>query len=93
MRVRRGVVQFGLAAMLLSLSFPAEAQQPKKVPRIGYLSGTDQTTDSIRSERLRIALRQVGHIERTEHCHRVPICGGEEPSASYAGGGAGAPQG
>ena len=31
---------YGLCAMLFALSFPAEAQQPKKVPRIGYLAAT-----------------------------------------------------
>jgi putative tryptophan/tyrosine transport system substrate-binding protein len=35
-RLRRGVIQFGLAAMLLSHSFPAEAQQPK-INRVGVL--------------------------------------------------------
>ena len=30
----------GLCAMLLSLSVPAQAQQPTKVARIGYLSGS-----------------------------------------------------
>jgi putative tryptophan/tyrosine transport system substrate-binding protein len=28
----------GLCALLFALSFPAEAQQPKKIPRIGYLA-------------------------------------------------------
>ena len=28
---------FALGAIFLTLSFPVEAQQPKKVPRIGYL--------------------------------------------------------
>ena len=30
------MIQFGLAAMLLSLGFPVEAQQKEKVPRIGF---------------------------------------------------------
>ena len=31
-------ITFALGAMLLAFSLPADAQQPKKVPRIGYLS-------------------------------------------------------
>ena len=30
--------RLALSAMLLALSFPANAQQPKKIPRIVYLS-------------------------------------------------------
>ena len=41
----------------------AEAQQPKKVPRIGYLVGGDPTTESTRSEGIRLALRELGYIE------------------------------
>jgi ABC-type uncharacterized transport system substrate-binding protein len=41
----------------------ALAQQPKKVPRIGYLSNTDPATDSTRSEAIRLALRELGYIE------------------------------
>jgi putative ABC transport system substrate-binding protein len=41
----------------------AEAQQPKKVARIGYLSGLDPATDSARVEGLRLALRELGYIE------------------------------
>ena len=41
----------------------AEAQQPKKVPRIGYLSALDPATESARSEAIRQALRELGYIE------------------------------
>ncbi len=49
--------------MLLALPFPARAQQPKKVSRIGYLSNTDAATDSARAEGIRLALRELGYIE------------------------------
>jgi len=49
--------------MLLALPFSARAQQPKKVPRIGYLSGNDAATESARVEAFRLALRERGHIE------------------------------
>jgi putative ABC transport system substrate-binding protein len=50
-------------ALLLALRFPAEAQQPKKVPRIGYLSTRDPASESPRSEAVRLGLRELGYIE------------------------------
>jgi putative ABC transport system substrate-binding protein len=52
-----------LSAMLFALCFPAAAQQPKKVPRIGYLSTTDRAGESTRAEGIRLALREFGYIE------------------------------
>jgi putative ABC transport system substrate-binding protein len=49
--------------MLLANSFPAEAQQPKKVTRIGYLSALSPASESTRSEIIRRALRELGYIE------------------------------
>jgi putative tryptophan/tyrosine transport system substrate-binding protein len=39
------------------------AQQPKKIPRIGYLSNLDVATESARAEAIRLALRERGYIE------------------------------
>src|SRR5437899_8610085 len=41
----------------------AQAQQPKKVPRLGYLSNLDSARESTRSEAIRLALREFGYIE------------------------------
>ena len=49
--------------MLLALPFPARAQQPKKVTRIGYLATGDAASESARAEGIRLALRERGHIE------------------------------
>jgi putative tryptophan/tyrosine transport system substrate-binding protein len=49
--------------VLLALGVTAEAQQPKKVPRIGYLSIGDPATESTRAEAFRLALRELGYIE------------------------------
>src|SRR5512132_3709550 len=49
--------------VLLALGVIAEAQQPKKVPRIGYLSNSDSATESTRSEAFRRGLRDLGYIE------------------------------
>ena len=48
---------------LCALLFPPTAQQPKKVPRIGYLSSVDAARESGRSEAIRLALRELGYIE------------------------------
>ena len=51
-----------LCALLFAHSLPVAAQQPKKVPRIGYLSATDPASESTRSEGIRLALRERGYI-------------------------------
>ena len=51
------------AASLLIFSNLAEAQQPNKVPRIGYLTVGDAPTESARAEAIRAALRERGYIE------------------------------
>ena len=61
--MKRKVTFFALCAMLLALCFSAEAQQPKKVPRIGYLSADEPATESARAEAIRLALRELGYIE------------------------------
>jgi putative tryptophan/tyrosine transport system substrate-binding protein len=60
---RRKLGSYALWVMLIAIGFPAEAQQPKKIPRIGYLSNTDAATDSARAEGIRLALRDLGYIE------------------------------
>ncbi|HXV79311.1 MAG TPA: ABC transporter substrate-binding protein, partial [Candidatus Binatia bacterium] len=52
-----------VGAMLFALCSSADAQQPKKVHRIGYLSSQDPARESARSEAIRLALRDLGHIE------------------------------
>src|SRR5262245_49345834 len=56
------VICLPLTVFLLTVSF-AEAQQPKKVPRIGYLSSTNAASESARSEAIQLALRERGYIE------------------------------
>jgi ABC-type uncharacterized transport system substrate-binding protein len=57
------VVGVTLSAMLYALCVPTNAQQPKKVYRIGYLSVTNPTAESTRTEAIRLALRELGNIE------------------------------
>jgi putative ABC transport system substrate-binding protein len=59
--------KFGLwllaTIFLATVSVAAEAQQPKKVPRIGYLSSFGAARESARAEAIRLALRERGYIE------------------------------
>jgi putative tryptophan/tyrosine transport system substrate-binding protein len=57
---RNIIVDLLLTVFLLTV---AEAQQPKKVPRLGYLSLLDPAGESSRSEPIRLALRERGYIE------------------------------
>ena len=61
--MKKKITVLTLCAMLLALSYSASAQQPKKVPRIGYLSSGGPASESIRSEPIRAALRDLGYIE------------------------------
>jgi hypothetical protein len=55
------LILFLLAASVLNCFHLAEAQQPRKVHRIGYLSSSDR--DAARTEAIRLALREIGYIE------------------------------
>ena len=49
--------------MLLALPFPAEAQQPTKIPRIGYLDAVSLSVNAARIEAFRQGLRELGYVE------------------------------
>jgi len=52
-----------IAFVLVVAGAVAEAQQPKKVPLIGYLSSGTAASESMRSEAIRLALREIGYIQ------------------------------
>lgn len=52
-----------LSALLLALNFPAEAEQAKKVPRIGFLIPGSSTTYSARIDAFRQGLHDLGYVE------------------------------
>jgi ABC-type uncharacterized transport system substrate-binding protein len=60
---RATVIGFALCALLLALSAPAEAQEPKKAPRIGYLSVLSFSPMADRIEAFRQGLRELGYVE------------------------------
>jgi putative ABC transport system substrate-binding protein len=49
--------------MLFALSLSAEAQQPTKIPRIGYLATASLSAISARIEAFRQGLRELGYVE------------------------------
>ncbi|HEX9442776.1 MAG TPA: ABC transporter substrate-binding protein [Candidatus Binatia bacterium] len=61
--MNKRVVAFVLGAVLLTVGFPAEGQQPKKVPRIGYLGGASPSPIAARIEAFRQGLRELGYLE------------------------------
>ena len=60
---RAAVPSILVVVVLLAVGVIAEAQQPKKVSRIGFLSMGNPTSESPRSEAIRQALRELGYIE------------------------------
>jgi putative ABC transport system substrate-binding protein len=57
------VICAAFCALLFALCGVGEAQQAKKVSRIGYLSSRDTANDASRTEAIRLALRDLGYIE------------------------------
>src|SRR5262245_46270743 len=60
---KRKLGSFALCAMLFALWFPAEAQQPAKIPRIGYLGAVSSTANLARVQAFRQGLRDLGYVE------------------------------
>jgi hypothetical protein len=67
LRMAVGSILFALGTasiLLVTLCLStADAQQPKKITRIGYLSAYDAASESSRAEGVRLALRELGYIE------------------------------
>jgi putative ABC transport system substrate-binding protein len=59
--MKKKITILTLCTLLLALCSPAWAQQPGKIPRIGYLSGTGSETGTI--EGFRRGLRDLGYVE------------------------------
>jgi putative ABC transport system substrate-binding protein len=60
---RAAVPSILIAVVLLAFRVAVEAQQPKKVPRIGYLSVSSPSAMSTRTEAFRQGLRELGYVE------------------------------
>ncbi|HEX9273003.1 MAG TPA: ABC transporter substrate-binding protein [Candidatus Binatia bacterium] len=53
-----------VAVMLLCVALIAEAQEPKRIPRIGFLTGGSLSVFPGRIEAFRQGLRELGYVER-----------------------------
>jgi hypothetical protein len=58
-----GGILLALCSLLLAPCSSVDAQQTKKIHRIGYLSPFEPALESGRSEAIRLALRELGYIE------------------------------
>jgi putative tryptophan/tyrosine transport system substrate-binding protein len=56
-------IYFAFCALLFAISVPVEAQQSKKVPRIGYLANSTASAQAARREAFRQGLRDLGYVE------------------------------
>ena len=61
--MKKAAVPILVAVILLTVAVVTEAQQPKKIPRIGYLWPGNPTSETTDSEAIRQALRELGYIE------------------------------
>ena len=59
----KNVFGFVLCALLLAFCVSAQAQQPAKVARVGYLAAVSAAADAPRFQAFRQGLYELGHIE------------------------------
>jgi ABC-type uncharacterized transport system substrate-binding protein len=59
--MRIAIIGLALGAMFFALCISAQAQEPKKIPRIGYLSGSGSEAPTVVA--FRRGLRDLGYIE------------------------------
>jgi len=61
--LRNNIKRLTLCALLFALSLPVAAQQPAKIPRIGYLAASSLSALAARTEAFRQGLRELGYVE------------------------------
>jgi ABC-type uncharacterized transport system substrate-binding protein len=61
--MKRAIGVLLLSATVLAHGYLAQAQQPTKIPRIGFLTGGSSTQISARTEAFRQGLRELGYVE------------------------------
>jgi putative tryptophan/tyrosine transport system substrate-binding protein len=60
---KAGVLSTLFVVVPLAVAAVAQAQQAKKVARIGYLSAAERSFEAPRIEAIRLALRELGYVE------------------------------
>jgi len=61
--MKKKITVFAVSAMLFALCGSVDAQQPKKLPRIGYLTSTSPSSQSANREAFQQSLRELGYTE------------------------------
>jgi putative tryptophan/tyrosine transport system substrate-binding protein len=60
---KAAVLSILVGVTLLGVAVIAKAQQPKKVPQIGYLHAASASSVAARTEAFREGLRELGYVE------------------------------
>ena len=61
--MHKKITRRAFCSILLALPFPVRAQQPTKIPRLGYLSAASPSAIAARTEAFRQGLRELGYVE------------------------------
>ena len=61
--MRKKIFSLALSTMLFALCFSAEAQEPRKIPRIGFLSASSRSTSGPLYAAFLEGLQQIGFVE------------------------------
>jgi putative tryptophan/tyrosine transport system substrate-binding protein len=61
--MRKTVINFSLTALFYAFCLPVWAQQPTKVPRIGFLGGASASSYAARIDAFRQGLNELGYTE------------------------------
>jgi len=61
--MRKEFICLALSTMLLALGLPAQAQQPKKIAKIGYLVPSNAAAHAPNFEAFRQGMRELGYVE------------------------------
>lgn len=61
--MNKQIVTVALSFVLFTLGVSARAQQPTKIPRIGYLDAVPLAGNAVRTEAFRQGLRELGYVE------------------------------
>src|SRR6266576_2438297 len=57
------LIFLALCSLLLAPCSAVDAQEPKKVPRIGYLTNASLSASAVRTEAFRQGMRELGYVE------------------------------
>ena len=80
--MRRKLLTLVLASVFLATVPVAEAKQPTKIPRIGFLGGDLPFLNADRTEAFRQGLRELGYVEGKNIVVEHPVGRGENRAAS-----------